>query len=185
MTPTFFIYIFYDIERKFSIRLDDSWISTFVEVSVNSLRPSDAYMRQYAEPSLFQIHGLSLDRRQSITWINAVILLIGTLGTNFSEIFSEIHTFPFKKMHELKNKSRCHFHTNTRVVSWSDRSKLMTWDEFIAGLLTTWLEGLGRKAKTKLLSILQGNYCVTMETNEETNITWEHLVSRTYLTLRR
>ena len=81
------------------------------------------------------------------------------------------------------NKSRCHFHTNTRVVSWSDRSKLMTWDEFIAGLLTTWLEGLGRKAKTKLLSILQGNYCVTMETNEETNITWEHLVSRTHLTL--
>ena len=30
--------------------------------------------------------------------------LIGTLGTNFSEILSEIHTFQFKKMH-LKTSS--------------------------------------------------------------------------------
>ena len=45
---------------------------------VNSLRPSDAYMRR---------------------WTNAGILLIGTLGTNFSEILIDIQTFSFKKMH--------------------------------------------------------------------------------------
>ena len=32
-------------------------------------------------------------------WANAGILLIRTSGTNFSEIFNEIHTFSFKKMH--------------------------------------------------------------------------------------
>ena len=42
---------------------------------------------------------LSPGRRQAIIWTNAGILLIGTLGTNFSEILSKIHTFSFKKMH--------------------------------------------------------------------------------------
>ena len=44
-------------------------------------------------------NGLSPGRRQAIIRTNAGILLIGTLGTNFSEILSEIHTFSFKKMH--------------------------------------------------------------------------------------
>ena len=44
-------------------------------------------------------NGLLPDRRQAIIWTNAGILLIGTLGTNFSGILIEIHTFPFKKMH--------------------------------------------------------------------------------------
>ena len=43
-------------------------------------------------------NGLSPDRRQAIIWTNAGILLIGPLGTNFSEILSEILTFSFKKM---------------------------------------------------------------------------------------
>ena len=43
--------------------------------------------------------GLSSDRRQAIIWTNDGILLIRTLGTNFSEILSEIHSFSFKKMH--------------------------------------------------------------------------------------
>ena len=38
-------------------------------------------------------NGLSPGRCQAIIWINAGILSIGTLGTNFSEILSEIHTF--------------------------------------------------------------------------------------------
>ena len=38
-------------------------------------------------------------RRQAIFWTNAGILLIGTLGTNFSEILSKIETFSFNKMH--------------------------------------------------------------------------------------
>ena len=32
-------------------------------------------------------------RRQAIIWTNDEIVLLRTLGTNFSEIFSEIHTF--------------------------------------------------------------------------------------------
>ena len=43
-------------------------------------------------------NGLSPDRRQAIIWTNAGILLIGPLGTNFSEILIEILTFSFKKM---------------------------------------------------------------------------------------
>ena len=44
-------------------------------------------------------NGLSPDRRQAIIWTNAGILLIGPLGTNFSEISIKILTFSFKKMH--------------------------------------------------------------------------------------
>ena len=44
-------------------------------------------------------NGLSPGRRQAIIWTNAGILLIRTLGTNFSEILSEIHIFSFKKIH--------------------------------------------------------------------------------------
>ena len=44
-------------------------------------------------------NGLSPGRRQAIIWTNAGILLIGPLGTNFSEILIEILTFSCKKMH--------------------------------------------------------------------------------------
>ena len=44
-------------------------------------------------------NGLSPGRRQAIIWTNAGILLIGPLGTNLSEILSEIYTFSLKKMH--------------------------------------------------------------------------------------
>ena len=44
-------------------------------------------------------NGLSPGRRQAITWTNVGILLIGPLGTNFSEILIEIYSFSSKKMH--------------------------------------------------------------------------------------
>ena len=44
-------------------------------------------------------NGLSSGRRQAIVWNNAEILLIEPLGTNFSGILIEIHTFAVKKMH--------------------------------------------------------------------------------------
>ena len=44
-------------------------------------------------------NGLSPGRRQAIIWTNVGILLIETLGTNFSEILIEIITFSVKKMH--------------------------------------------------------------------------------------
>ena len=37
--------------------------------------------------------------RQAIIWTNAGILLIGPLGTNFSENLIEIYAFSFRKMH--------------------------------------------------------------------------------------
>ena len=43
-------------------------------------------------------NGLSPVRRQALIWINAGILFIGPLGTNFSEISIEMQTFLFKKM---------------------------------------------------------------------------------------
>ena len=43
-------------------------------------------------------NGLSPGRRQAIIWTNAGILLIGPLGTNFSEILTEIYIFSFKNM---------------------------------------------------------------------------------------
>ena len=49
-------------------------------------------------------NGLSPGRRQAIIWINAGILLIRTLGTNFSEILDKIHSFSFSKM-QLKMSS--------------------------------------------------------------------------------
>ena len=42
-------------------------------------------------------NGLSPGRRQAIIWINARILLIGPLGTNFTEIAFAIQTFLVKK----------------------------------------------------------------------------------------
>ena len=44
-------------------------------------------------------NGLSPGQRQAIIRTNAAILLIGPLGTNFSEIVIEIHTFSFKQIH--------------------------------------------------------------------------------------
>ena len=44
-------------------------------------------------------NGLSPGRRQAIIWTNAGILLIGPLGTNFSEIWIEIQIFSFRIMY--------------------------------------------------------------------------------------
>ena len=44
-------------------------------------------------------NGLPPGQLQAIICTNAGILLIRTLGTNISEIVSEIHTFSLKKMH--------------------------------------------------------------------------------------
>ena len=49
--------------------------------------------------SIVSDNGLLPGRLQAIIWINAGILFIGPLGTNFSEILIKIYTFPFKKMH--------------------------------------------------------------------------------------
>ena len=50
--------------------------------------------------------GLSPGRRQAIIWTNAWILLIRTVGTNYSEILGKIHSFSFKKMHLKKSSAK-------------------------------------------------------------------------------
>ena len=44
-------------------------------------------------------NGLSPGRRQAIIWTKDGILLIRTLGTNFSEILIKINAFSLKKLH--------------------------------------------------------------------------------------
>ena len=46
-------------------------------------------------------------RRQAIIWSNAEILLIGPLGTNFSEISIEIYIFLFKKWLFKMSSAKC------------------------------------------------------------------------------
>ena len=52
-------------------------------------------------------NGLSSDRRQTIIWTNAGILLIGPLGTHCNEILIEIHIFSIKKMHLKMSSGKC------------------------------------------------------------------------------
>ena len=54
---------------------------------VNSLRASDAYMRRQQRPSLVQIMVCRLFGARPFIWTNAGILIIGPLGTYFSEIW--------------------------------------------------------------------------------------------------
>ena len=61
-----------------------------------------------------------LDGCQAIIWTNALILLIGTSGTNSSEILIEIHTLSFKKMHLKMSSGKwqpfCH---GRNVLNWN------------------------------------------------------------------
>ena len=62
-------------------------------------------------------NGLSPGRRQAIIWTNAGILLIGPLGTNFSEILIEIQSFSFKKMHlKMSSGKWCPFCLGLNVL---------------------------------------------------------------------
>ena len=53
-------------------------------------------------------NGLSPGRRHAIIWTNAGILLIGPLGTNFSEMLSEIQTFSLKKIRLKMSSAKCY-----------------------------------------------------------------------------
>ena len=66
--------------------------------SFNSLRPS-THICVGKLTIIGSDNGLSPGRRQAIIWTIVGILLIGPLGTNFSEILIGIQNFSFKKMH--------------------------------------------------------------------------------------
>ena len=64
-------------------------------------------------------NGLSPGRRQAIIWTNGGILLIGPLGTNFSEISIEILIFSFKKMRfQVSSAKRRPFCLGLNVFSY-------------------------------------------------------------------
>ena len=66
----------------------------------NSLRPGQVTHICVNKPTTIGSDNvLSPGRRQVIIWTNAGILLNRPLGTNLSEILSEIRTFSLKKMH--------------------------------------------------------------------------------------
>ena len=69
-------------------------------------------------------NGLSPGRRQAIIRTSAGILLIGPLGTNFSEILIEIHTFSFKKMHlKMSSAKWCPFCLGLNGLNHPGREK--------------------------------------------------------------
>ena len=65
-----------------------------------SLRPSDAYMRQY--PIICSDNSLAPTKRQASIWVNAGILLIRTLGTNLSEILKQ-NSYIFPEENKFEN----------------------------------------------------------------------------------
>ena len=73
-----------------------------------------------SEPNIIgSDNGLSPGRRQAIIWTNAGILLIGPLGTNFSEILIKIITFSFKKMYlKMSSAKRQPFCLGLNVLTW-------------------------------------------------------------------
>ena len=65
-------------------------------------------------------NGLSPDRRQAIIWTNAGLLLIGPLGTNFSEILIGIEIFSFRKKHLKMSSAKWRpFCLGLNVLMWS------------------------------------------------------------------
>ena len=77
--------------------------------NLNSLRPIDAYMCLQLI-IIGSDNGLSPGRHQAIIWTKAGILLIGPLGTKFSEIWIEILISSFTKVHfKMSSKKGGHF----------------------------------------------------------------------------
>ena len=63
-------------------------------------------------------NGLSPCRRQAIIWTNAGILLIGSLGINFSEILIEINRVSFNEIHlKMSSAKRRLFRLGLNVLS--------------------------------------------------------------------
>ena len=77
------------------------WEFTYWDNSIFTLKQPTAISQNIWVSKLTNIdsnNGLSPGRLQAIIWTNAGILLIGSFGTNFSEILIEIYALSFKKM---------------------------------------------------------------------------------------
>ena len=85
-------------------------------------------------------NGLSPGRRQAIIWTNAGISLIGPLGTNFSEILSEIITFSIKKMYLKVSSAKWHpFCLGLNVLThWPLSDVVVIAQVYFLNLFTNW-----------------------------------------------
>ena len=88
-------------------------------------------------------NGLSPCRRQAIIWTNAEILLIWTLGTNFSEILGEINSFSLSKMHFKMSSAKWRLFGLglNELMCTSDLLTKLQFGEH-GSLLLTWLNSL-------------------------------------------
>ena len=105
--------------------------------------------------------GLVPGRHQTIIWTNYGILLIWSLGTNFSEILIGIETFSFKKMHLKMSSAK--------------------WRPFCLGLsvLTHW----GRDEMNNISQTIFSNVCSSMKIFEfRSKFHWS-LLPRVQLTI--
>ena len=80
-------------------------------------------------------NGLVPGRHQAIIWTNAEILLIRTLGTNFSEISNEICTFSLRKMHLKISAKWRRFCLSLNVLTVISLKKIAGWPRCWIGQL--------------------------------------------------
>ena len=104
-------------------------------------------------------NGLSPGRRQAIIWTNAGILLIGPIGTDFSEILTEIYTFSFRKMHlkmsSAKWRPYCHS-LNVLTHCGQDKWSQFCRQHFKMGFLNGY-KGIGLKSIAVLFFLVGQN----------------------------
>ena len=135
-------------------------------------------------------NGLSPDGRQAIVSTNAGILLIGPLGTNFSEILIKIMTFSFKEMRSNvssgKRRPSC-LRRNVLTLFWSHiidcplgdvevilkvRSWKMIWIKFMITCEMHW--GNATKPKSILVHVMAWYH---QATNHCLSQSWSRSVS--------
>ena len=108
-------------------------------------------------------NGLSPGRRQAITWTNVEILLIGPLGTHFSEMLIECHTFSFKKIHlKISSGKWRHFCLGLNVLTHNGLVTPYNYIEPGQQYLSQWLVASGYQAITWNNADLSTEICVTV-----------------------
>ena len=99
---------------------------------VNSSPPSVTYVHQWTEPYVVQVMACRLFGAKPIpepNWSNPGLLLIGLLGTNFSEIWIGILSFSFNKMHlkMLSAKMSAIFSRGRWVKNYFSNAECCVW----------------------------------------------------------
>ena len=123
-------------------------------------------------------NGLSPGRRQAIIWTSAGILLIGPLGTNFSEILIGIQIFSFKKIHvKMSSGKRRPFCLGLNVLTkpplklehgWVITSHCFTWMWLLIHNCTYY-------GPYPLLWFGTGQFCLYLQTSSIRRITSQNL----------